>query len=192
LEPRAINKLTMLLLSMVFLSGCATYQRRIDLTPEKSASWKKTGPRQSQMGCKEGEVEVFPIVKQVLGEGYSPFFIPIPFGGKERVAKSNAEGPGILIKLRNTTRLQSCDLSFISLENPISKHRIQPIKAETTKINDDYSPTHTTYCNYYFDSKDLLNSTYNLYISKEIFGCELNPILYKQENVFEYSPMQMM
>ncbi len=184
------NKMRLLglFLSLVFLSGCATYQRSFNLIPQKTETWKNRSPGYVQSSCNEGEIAVSPIVKEVLGEGYAPFFIPIPFGGKERVVESNKDGPWMYLEVHKDNQIQFCNLSFVSLEDQSGSFKIKPIKVETHKINDE----HTTYCYYYFDSNDLSNSIFNLNISKEVLNCNLESVLYKQGKVFEYSPMQMM
>ena len=186
-----MNKILYCFVLVLALNGCATYERRINLTPQKASTWKELSPRCFQSGCNQGEVQVSPLVLGVEGSGYTFFFMPIP-GSKESLKSANQEGPWMYVKFRSKTRIESCDLSFISLEDQKSGNQINPFKAETAVINNDYSGIHEADCRYFFDLKENPESRYNLHVSKKVFGCDLEPIPYIYEKASEFWPMQMM
>ncbi len=186
-----MNKILFFFILVVMFCGCATYERRINLSPQKAPNWKELNSRHFKSGCNQGEIEVSPLVLGVEGSGSTFFFIPIP-SSKERLKIVNEEGPWIYVKFRSKTRIESCDLSFISLEDQKSGNQINPFRAETAVFNDDYSEIHQTDCRYFFDLKKNPESKYNLHVSKEVFNCDLEPIPYTYEKACEIWPMQMM
>ncbi|MFA5088127.1 MAG: hypothetical protein WC552_03730 [Candidatus Omnitrophota bacterium] len=186
-----MNKFLPFIVLILLLNGCATYEKRVYLSPTGAPAWVNTSPRHYQSGCNEGEVEVSPIVLGVEGEGSMDLFVPIP-GSRKRLNMLNEKGPWVLVSFRNKTRIESCELSYVSLENQDSGDRIIPISAETHVYNDDHFEKHRTDCYYYFDLGKDIKSRYNLSVSKEIFNCIIEPIPYIYEKVFEMSPRQMM
>lgn len=187
-----MNKFLYFFILVLMFCGCETYERRINLSPQKALTWKEVSPRHYQSGCNGGEVEVSPVVLGVEGSGYTFFFIPIPSGDKERLKIANEKGPWLYVRFRNKTRIESCDLSFISLEDQSSGDRIIPTSAETHLYNDDHFKKHTTSCAYYFNLDKNPKSKYNFHVSKEVFDCNIEPIPYKYEKAYQTFFMEWM
>lgn len=83
-----MKKIIFLLVLVTVLSGCATYEKRIQLSPQKTAGWKEVSPQTYQYKCDQGEVEVSPVVLGYASKGGFDFFIPIP-ASKEEVSKNH-------------------------------------------------------------------------------------------------------
>lgn len=185
-----MNKISFVILILIF-SGCSTYERRVNLNPQKTSTWKELNSNYFKSGCNQGEIEVSPVVIEVEWRSNAFFFIPLPFS-RESLKTINEEGPWIYLKFRNKTRIPSCELSFISLEDQESGDQISPFRAETAIVNDDYSEIHQTDCRYFFDLKRNSETKYYLHVSKEVFNCDLEPLPYIYKKGLEIWPMQMM
>lgn len=184
-------KIYLLIILTLLFSGCATYDKRIQLSPQKTAGWEKESPHTYQYECNEGEVKIGPIVLRHESMGSFDFFIPIP-NSKEELRKTNEKNVWFYIQFRNTKPINSCDLSYVSLVDQNSGDRITPDNSMDIPINGIYKGKYTHGCHYYFDLSKNPEGDYTLYISEEVFNCSINPINFKKEKSFELRPRQLM
>jgi len=174
-----------------FFSGCATYEKRIQLSPQKSAGWKRESPNMYQYVCSQGEVRVGPIVLGYSSRGNFDFFVPLPDSKKE-LDKANQETAWFYVQFKDTDPINSCDLSYVSLINQLTGVRIVPKNAMDMPANGLYKGKYSHACHYYFDLNENAEGDFTLYVSDQLFECSINPILFKKEKSFEFSPRQIM
>ncbi len=165
-------KLLIIVLISLTLVGCVTIEGRHSYSPQKVANWKDLGNRIYQFECNDGEIEVSPIVLRTT-------------------AVREQEKPWLHVRFHVPKRIETCDLSFVTLENKISGERVTPISAKPNVFNNDQTiPIYD--CYYYFDIKEDKASQYILHISDKVLGCTIDPIHYEYEEYTEWWPMQLM
>jgi len=174
----------------LFLSGCATYEKRIQLSPQETTGWKEVGSKTYQYKCDQGEVDVSPIVLGYASRGGFDFFIPIPVS-KEQLKKDNETDAWFYIQFRSINPIDLHDLSYIFLVDQSTGRRVTP-KSAGEIMNGKYEGRYTYACHYYFDLNKNFKGNYMLYISDKAFGCNVDPILLKYEKSFEFYPRQLM
>jgi hypothetical protein len=130
--------------------GCARYEKRNQLSPQKSSGWIKKSSNVYQFNCSQGEVEVNPIVLGYDSKGNFDFFVPIPTSNKE-LEQANKDGSWVYIQFRNINPIESCSLSYVYLEDQASAKRILPIRANDIPVNGIYKGKYTHGCHYFFD-----------------------------------------
>lgn len=165
------NKLSIIVLISLSLVGCVTIEGRHSYTPQKTANWKDLGNRTYQFECNGGEIEVNPIVLRptIVGEQEKPWFY---------------------VRFHVPRRIDTCDLSFVTLENKISGERVTPISAKPNVFNNDGTlPIYD--CYYYFDIKEDKASQHILHISDKVLGCTVDPISYAYEEYTEWWPVDI-
>ena len=175
----------------IFLGGCATYEKRIQLSPQKSAGWEKESQNIYQYECNQGEVKVAPIVLGYDSKGNFDFFVPIP-DSKKTLDKANQEDAWLYIQFRDTNPINSCDLAYVSLVNQRSGYRIAPKNSRDIPVNGLHKKKYTHACHYFFDLNKNIEDDYMLYISDQLFRCSIDPVLFKKEKSFKFTPKQMM
>lgn len=159
------NKLFIILLLSLILAGCGTIERRYSYTPQKATNWKDLGRRTYQFECNGGEIEVNPIVLR-----------PTIVGEKK---------PWLYVRFHIPRRIDTCDLSFVTLENKISGERVAPISTNPNVFNNKGTlPIYD--CYYYFDIKEDKGSQYILHVSDKVLGCPVDPIPYAYEEYAEW------
>jgi hypothetical protein len=164
-------KLSIIVLISLIFAGCVSIETRNSYTPQKVANWKELSNRIYQFSCNGGEIEVSPIVLRptIVGE---------------------LEKPWIFVRFHVPKRIETCDLSFVTLENKISGERVTPISAKPNVFNNDQTiPIYN--CYYYFDIKEDKASQYVLHISDKVLGCAVAPIPYIYEKYTEWWPMDI-
>ena len=170
---------------IILFGGCASYQGKTVLAPQQSPTWKQDwGYSNFHFQCNQGDIEVFDIVLSIESSGYTLFYFPVTFDSKEDVRKLNEKTSGLLITFRKDTPIESCDLAYVHLVEAGSGETIRPTSMEKTASY--------TYCVYYFDLKKDPQMQYDLYISKDVFNCEIKPIRYKYKKGYENWPVQLM
>lgn len=180
-----------ILFVILFLTGCASYERRINLSPQDSFGWERIHERYYRTGCNTGEVEVKPIVLGVEGEGQTFFFVPIPSASQGGSDLIKQKGAWTYLTFESDRRIDSCELSFVTLRDNASGKEIRPIDSETT-VYPIISGKYSTGCRYYFDLNEIKKEEYSLIISKKVFNCRIEPILYEYEKARQTFMMQMM
>ena len=165
-------KASIILLMSLVLIGCGTIEKRHLYAPQNEVNWKSFGNKSSKFVCNRGEIQVTPIVLHTT----------------EVQAQ---EKPWLYIRLQATSRIQNCDLLFLSLENKLSKQQISPISAKTHLFNDNHLKIKTTDCYYYFDMSEDKGSVYDLYISDKVLNCKVDPISYRYQEATEWVPIQL-
>ncbi|MGE0267968.1 MAG: hypothetical protein AB7S78_05895 [Candidatus Omnitrophota bacterium] len=182
-------------LSIIFLfflsCGCASYERRINLVPQEANGWKKNHSRYYEASCGDGTIWVNNIVVGYEGGGDMPFFIPIP-AGKETLKKANAEDAWLYMGLISKNPIESCDLSFLFLENQITGDHYRSTHAEILGGGNKWEGKNVIRCYYYFDLPKDSHAGYNLHVSEDVFNCSINPLPLKHDKSFEVIPMQVM
>mgnify|MGYP001575156697 CR=1 FL=1 len=171
--------------------GCATYEKRNQLSPQESSGWIKKSSDTYQFQCNQGEVEVNPIVLGYESKGNFDFFVPIPESKKE-LEQANKDDAWVYIQFRNTKAIEACNLSYVFLENQESGNRVSPVSANNIPANGLYKGKYTHGCHYFFNLNETGNENYSLHISEEVFNCRISPILLKHEKSFEMIPRQLM
>lgn len=150
---------------MAFLTtGCVNIIHQY--SPQKAINWKKDYTDHYKYQCNGAEVGVFPLKTY-------------PVGGDK---------PSLAIDIYNPKGQETCELSFLWLENKQTGQRINPIKMETLYYNDKM----TTICSYSFDIPENRNVQYNLHISDQLLNCPIDPIPYIFEKTWEIQPQQLM
>lgn len=178
------------LMISVLICGCATYEKRIQLSPQKTTGWKEVSPNTYLYKCDQGEVEVSPVVLGYASRGGFDFFIPIPVS-KEQLKKDNEADAWFYIQFRSINPIDLHDLSYILLVDQSTGRRVTP-KSSGDIINGKFEGRYTYACHYYFDLNKNSEGNYTLYISDKVFGCSIKPILFKHEKSFEFYPRQLM
>ena len=186
-----MKKNLFLSLVAIFLTGCATYTKSIQLSPQKTAGWQKESPNTYQYECNQGEVKVGPIVLRHESMGNFDFFIPIPTS-KEELRKTNEKNVWFYVQFRDSKPIKSCNLSYVSLVDQSSGDRVTPKSSMDIPINGTYKGKYTHGCHYYFDLSKNPEDDYTLYISEEVFHCSINPINFKKEKSFDFRPRELM
>jgi|GEM_PF-4135368 len=186
-----MRKFLCVFIFVFILSGCASYEKRINLSPQNSVGWERIQERYYRTGCNTGEVKVTPIVLGVEGEGQTFFFVPIPSASQSGADLIKEKGAWTYLTFESVHKIDSCELSFISLKDCASGNRIKPISSETSSYAEG-SEKYLTGCHYYFDPNELVNEKYSLLISEEVFNCKIEPIFYKYEKARQIFLMQMM
>ena len=163
-------KLSIIVLFSLIFVGCATAETRHSYTPQKVTSWKNLGNRIYQFECNGGDIEVSPIVLRTT-------------------AVREQEKPWLFVRFHVPKRIESCDLSFVTLENKISGERVTPISAKPNAFNNNQTvPIYN--CYYSFDINEDKASQYILHISDNVLGCVVDPIPYVYEEYTEWVPIQ--
>lgn len=181
----------MLILILIICCGCATYEKRNQLSPQKSSGWVKKNSNLYQFKCNQGEVEVNPIVLGYESKGNFDFFVPIPTSKKE-LEQANKNDSWVYMQFRNTNPIKACSLSFVYLEDEKLGSQVLPIRANDIPANGLYKGKYTHGCHYFFDLNESSNENYLLRISEEVFDCRISPLLLKHEKSFEIIPKQLM
>lgn|SRR3989338_3166571 len=184
-------KIYLLIILTLLFSGCATYDKRIQLSPQKTAGWEKGSPDRYKYECKEGEVEVGPIVLGYESKGDFNFFIPIP-DSQEEVRKANEGDAGFYVQFRYANPIESCNLSYVSLADQSSGNWIAPKSAMDIPSTGTYKGKYTHGCLYSFDIDQTTESDYMLYISEGVLNCAISPILFKKEKSFDFRPTELL
>ncbi len=165
-------KTSIIVLLSFILVGCVTIEGRHSYAPQKVANWKDLGNRIYQFECNGGEIEVSPIVLRTT-------------------AVQEQEKPWLYVRFHVPKRIETCNPSFVTLENKISGERITPISAKPNVFSNDQTiPIYD--CYYYFDIKGDKATQYILHISDKVLGCTIVPIPYVYEEYTEWQPMQIM
>ncbi|MCD4781572.1 MAG: hypothetical protein K8S27_13645 [Candidatus Omnitrophica bacterium] len=185
-----MNRLIFFLL-IFLLCGCATYERRIILVPQEVAGWGKNRSGFYESSCKEGGVRITEIVLGYQGGGDMPFFIPIPAATKDDLEAVNKEEAWQYVEFFSNNRVDSCDASFIFLENQITGELFYPTQ---TKDLGEVESEEKYYraCYYYFDLPKDSQAGYSFHVSDKVFNCNINPLPLKYNKSFEVIPMQIM
>lgn len=184
-------KIYLLIIFTLLFSGCATYTKSIQLSPQKTAGWEKGSPDRYKYECNEGEVEVGPLVLGYESKGDFNFFIPIP-DSKEEVRKMNEGDAGFYVQFRYTNPIESCNLSYVFLVDQSSGNRIAPKSAMNIPSTGTYKGKYTHGCLYSFDLDQTTESDYMLYISEGVLNCAISPILFKKEKSFDFKPTELL
>ena len=188
-----MKKFLCLILILLLFSGCgtATYEKRVQLSPQKTGGWEKSSPHTFQYECNQGEVKVGPIVLGYKSAGDVSLLIPIPASQKE-VRKMNEADAWVYVEFRDTNPIESCDLSYVSLVNQGSGKRLTPTNSMDIPSNGQYKGKYTHACHYYFDVDKNSKGDYLLYISEEVFDCRIRPIQLKHEESTEFHTRELM
>lgn len=169
-----------LMIILGFLPGCTTYSRQVVLAPQKTEGWKNFGAYQFSSECNGQSIEVTPVIIYTSWRSKAFLFIPItPFNTYRTLNEVNKKRPATILMLRTNETVTACDASFIELEDLTSGKRIKPVLVKTDVIPTHPNDKRISYCTYQFDRSDLPQSQYQLHVSKETLGCEVNPISYQ-------------
>lgn len=178
-----------LLFILLFLSGCAMYDKQIQLSPQKTSGWKESfWEAKFQSQCNQGEVILYPPVVSHQSMGTLFLFIPIPVS-KGELQKANEKGFKIYVEFLDTQPIKSCDLSYISLVEQSSGNQIVPQNATDLRYNGTTRGKYILGCGYEFDLGELAGDVYTVHISEALFNCKVNPIFLKKERRLVTSPM---
>lgn len=185
-----MKKLSIIFLVFLFC-GCASYERRINLVPQKVAGWEKNRSGLYESSCEEGGVRLTEIVLGYEGGGDMPFFIPIPAATKDDLEAVNKEDAWLYIEFFSSNYIDSCDASFVFLEDQLTGEFSYP--TQTKDLGDVRSEgKHYRACYYYFNLPKESQTGYDFHVSDKAISCNVNPLPLKYDRSFEVIPMQVM
>ena len=179
-------KICYILVLVSLISGCTSYSKVVQLTPQNASGWKLSD-EMSINKCNDVDVWVRPVVMSYEGGGVEVFFIPIP--DKTSLKDANEINPSVEITFKHWYRdehIESCALSFLEIESLDSNKRIQPVSVQKFTTGEHVTKFSTT-CVYSFNSNDISGSKFNILVKEEALGCKFEPIPSIYENKTHHS-----
>lgn len=188
-----MKKYSLALIFALMLSGCGTYVKVVQLTPQKADGWTLSHELCTNK-CHDVDVSVRPVVMSYEDSGVEFLLLPIQTSDKKSFKDANAYNPSVEVVFRHWDRddhIESCSLSFIEIEDQESSKRIHPVSVRKL-TSGEHVTKYSTVCTYSFVPSEFLAERYNLYINEDALGCRFEPIQSIHEKKTHHFAYQLM